>query len=100
VRSADAADYNTLTPGSIFSVTGGVTYIGLQFFYDTHDLTYANWVGGAKTFTVGDRLRAEASLIAITTLNSKRLDAPIGNTPPSKPPLPSTMYYLKSLNIN
>ena len=100
VRSADAADYNSLTPGSIFSVTGGVTYIGLQFFYDTHNLNYNTWPSGAKTFTVGNLLTAGQSLIAISTLNSIRFDAPIGNTPTSKAPLPSTMYYLKSLTIN
>jgi hypothetical protein len=100
VRSADAADYNSLTPGSLFSVTGGVTYIGLQFFYDTHDLNYTTWSAGAKTFTVGTLLNAQASLTAIATLNSLRFDAPIGNTPTFKSPLPSTMYYLKSLTIN
>ena len=100
VRSSDADDYNSLTPGSIFSVTGGVTYIGLQFFYDTHDLNYNTWPAGTKTFTVGNLLNAGQSLIAITTLNSIRFDAPIGNTPTSKAPLPSTMYYLKSLTIN
>ena len=100
VRSSDAIDYNTLTPGSLFSVTGGVTYIGLQFFYDTHTLNYTTWPAGAKTFTVGNLLTAGSSLIAITTLNSIRFDAPIGNTPTTKAPLPSTMYYLKSLTIN
>jgi hypothetical protein len=100
VRSADAADYNTLSPGSLFSVTGGVTYIGLQFFYNTHDLNYVTWLAGAKTFTVGNLLNAGSSLTAIVTLNSLRFDAPIGNTPTLKAPLPSTMYYLKSLNIN
>jgi hypothetical protein len=100
VRSADAADYNTLTPGSIFSVSGGVTYLGLQFFYDTHDLNYTTWPTGAKTFTIGNLLNAQSALTAIVTLNSIRFDAPIGNTPTFKSPLPSTMYYLKSLNIN
>jgi hypothetical protein len=100
VRSSDAADYNTLSPGSLFSVTGGVTYIGLQFFYNTHTLNYNTWPAGAKTFTVGNLLTAEQSLIAITTLNSIRFDAPIGNTVTFKAPLPSTMYYLKSLTIN
>ena len=100
LRSADAADYNTLTPGSFISITGGVTYIGVQFFYDTHNLNYATWPGGAKTFTVGNLLAAEQSLIAITTLNSTRFDAPIGDTPTFKPSLPSTVYFLKSLTIN
>jgi hypothetical protein len=100
LRSADAADYNTLSPGSLISITGGVTYIGVQFFYDTHNLNYATWPGGAKTFTVGNLLAAEQSLIAITTLNSTRFDAPIGDTPTFKPSLPSTVYFLKSLTIN
>ena len=100
VRSADAADYNTLSPGSLFSVSGGVTYLGLQFFYNTHNLNYNTWPAGSKTFTIGNILNAQAALTAIETLNSIRFDAPIGNTPVSKSPLPSTMYYLKSLNIN
>ena len=100
VRSADAADYNTLSPASIIYIKAGVTYIGQKFFYDTHDLNYGTWPSGAKIFTLGNELNAEASIIAIRTLNSTRFDAPIGDTPSSKPGLPTSMYYLKSLTIN
>ena len=63
-------------------------------------MNYNTWPAGSKTFTIGNILNAQAALTAIETLNSIRFDAPIGNTPVSKSPLPSTMYYLKSLNIN
>lgn len=99
-RAVDLDDYNTLSPGTLISVTGGVTYIGLQFFYNTHNLNYNSWEAGTKTFTVGNLLDAQASLIAIQQLNSIRFDAPIGNTPTSKAPLPSTMYYCQSLTIS
>jgi hypothetical protein len=100
IRAPDLDDYNKFSPGTLISVTGGITYIGFQFFYDTHDLNYRNWETGAKTFTSGNLLDAQASIIAIQTLNSTLFDAPIGNTPPGKPPLPSTMYFLQNLTIN
>jgi hypothetical protein len=98
--ASDLDSYNELTPGTLISVTGGITYIGQQFFYNTHNLNYTTFAAGAKTFTVGNLLSAEASLIAITTLNSVRFSAPIGNTPTSFNGLPATMYYLGSLTIN
>lgn len=99
-RAPDLNDYNTLSPGTLISVTGGVTWIGQQFFYNTHNLNYLTWAAGAKTFTSGNLLTAQASLTAIQTLISLRFDAPIGNTPSSKVPLPSTMYFLQSLTIS
>jgi hypothetical protein len=99
-RAPDLDDYNRLAPGTLIKVTGGVTYVGLQFYYDTHTLNYTTWFAGAKTFTVGNLLTAQASLLAITNLVSLRFDAPIGVTPIAKAPLPSTIYFLQSLTQN
>jgi hypothetical protein len=99
-RAPDLDDYNKMSPGTLIFVSGGVTYVGQEFFYNTHTLNYTTWELGAKTFTVGNLLTAQASIIAITALNSVRFDAPIGLTPVAKPPLPSTMYFLKNLVLD
>jgi len=99
-RAPDLNDYNELSPGTLIFVSGGITYIGQQFFYDTHDLNYNTFELGPKKFTPGNLLSAEASIVAITKLNSVRFDAPIGATPIFKPPLPSTMYFLSNLVLN
>ena len=100
VRAPDLEDYNKLSPGTLITVLDGITYVGVTFFYNTHGLDYTTWLTGAKKFTIGNRLDAEASLQAIDTLNSIRFDAPLGDTPTAKVPLPATMYFLRSLTIN
>lgn len=100
VRTSDALNYNQLPPATLIKATSGVTFTGITFIYNTHNLNFTSWDTGAKTFTIGNELNARATITAITTLNSLRFAAPIGTTPDSYPPTPGTVYFMKTVSFS